>query len=533
VLGDRVGITFGRYVGETKDSAKEAERDFRLRYPGEPRVGNELLARDQMQERPPHLLLTNYAMLEYLLLRPRDSSLFDGETGRHWRAVALDEAHVYDGANGAEVGLLLRRLKDRVVKSEPGRLQCFATSATLGRGIEDHPLLVDFATALFGEKFEWDDRDTRRQDVVEAYRRPLVMGSAQHEPDPGLYRAAREAASVGPERLASVLSDAGMAVVSHGSTVGALLREALEGDARVVRLQEALGDRILTLGEASSVCFGTPEAIDDVLALVDITSAARRDTDEASLVPARYHFWLRALEGGYACLHPRHPGDEPRLRLSRFELCPACSNQGRRARVFELGTCRRCAAPYVVGSRQGDRLVHAPFGARLSYVLLGEAATSDDEDETEDASAPPAPGIKASLCPACGHLVELESDECECPEGSRPPRERVTVAVLPSDVDTLRQCLACSARTGGEVVSRFLTGQDAPVAVVATRLYQEIPASRDPEARGFVGEGRKLLVFSDSRQDAAFFAPYLEDTYLRAIQRNLILGQAGAAGDGP
>ena len=54
-----------------------------------------------MQERPPHLLLTNYAMLEYLLLRPRDSTLFDGPTGDHWRFIVLDEVHVYGGAQGA------------------------------------------------------------------------------------------------------------------------------------------------------------------------------------------------------------------------------------------------------------------------------------------------------------------------------------------------------------------------------------------------------------------------------------------------
>lgn len=57
-------ITFGRYVGETERETKRAETEFRRRYPHEPRVRNELLSREEMQETPPHILLTNYAMLE-------------------------------------------------------------------------------------------------------------------------------------------------------------------------------------------------------------------------------------------------------------------------------------------------------------------------------------------------------------------------------------------------------------------------------------------------------------------------------------
>ena len=67
-----------------------------------------------MRDSPPHLLLTNYAMLEYLLLRPADLDLFEGKHGGHWRFVVLDEAHVYDGAKAEEVGMLLRRLRERV-----------------------------------------------------------------------------------------------------------------------------------------------------------------------------------------------------------------------------------------------------------------------------------------------------------------------------------------------------------------------------------------------------------------------------------
>ncbi len=135
LLGNYPAITFGRYVGESEHSPYAAEDSFHQNYPEEPRIPNELLSRNEMQSTPPHILLTNYAMLEYLLLRPADSTLFDGVTGVHWRFLVLDEAHVYSGAHATEIAMLLRRLQDRVVQSEPGRLNAIATSATLGRGV--------------------------------------------------------------------------------------------------------------------------------------------------------------------------------------------------------------------------------------------------------------------------------------------------------------------------------------------------------------------------------------------------------------
>src|SRR6185437_2568169 len=124
-------ITFGRYVGDTGNTPREAAEAFARLNPGEPRLDNELLSRQEMRETPPHLLLTNYAMLEYLLLRPADMDLFEGDYAGNWRFLVLDEAHVYDGAKAAEVAMLLRRLRDRVALGQRS-LQYIATSATVG-----------------------------------------------------------------------------------------------------------------------------------------------------------------------------------------------------------------------------------------------------------------------------------------------------------------------------------------------------------------------------------------------------------------
>ena len=80
-----------------------------------------------MQRKPPHILVTNYAMLEYMLLRPNDDKVF---SGAQLRFLVLDEAHIYRGATGIETSLLLRRLKARI--SDPTKVLHILTSATLG-----------------------------------------------------------------------------------------------------------------------------------------------------------------------------------------------------------------------------------------------------------------------------------------------------------------------------------------------------------------------------------------------------------------
>ena len=132
-------ITFGRYTGDTPERAAEGASLYESLNPGEPRLPNELLSRQEMRDEPPHVLLTNYAMLEYLLLRPADMELFEGKHGGHWRFVVLDEAHVYDGAKAEEVGMLLRRLRERVGRGQDdAAFQAIATSATVG----GHPRAV-------------------------------------------------------------------------------------------------------------------------------------------------------------------------------------------------------------------------------------------------------------------------------------------------------------------------------------------------------------------------------------------------------
>ena len=146
--------TFGQYIGQTPEDSRDSWRHAAVR--ADERLPGELIFREEMRSGPPHILLTNYSMLEYLLIRPDDSPLFDLDRSRRWQFIVLDEAHQYRGAKGLEMGMLIRRLKQRL--RDGGRkdpFRCIATSATMssGESEEDKQAVAKFAAELFGEPF--------------------------------------------------------------------------------------------------------------------------------------------------------------------------------------------------------------------------------------------------------------------------------------------------------------------------------------------------------------------------------------------
>ncbi len=115
--------------------------------------------RREIRDNPPDILLTNYKMLDFMLLRPEDAGVWS-ESAESLQYVVLDEFHTYDGAQGTDVAMLLRRLGLTLGVTEPGRplgrVTPVATSATLGDGMEAGGRLLEFAGRVFGEPFESD-----------------------------------------------------------------------------------------------------------------------------------------------------------------------------------------------------------------------------------------------------------------------------------------------------------------------------------------------------------------------------------------
>lgn len=114
---------------------------------------NELVSREEIRNNPPHLLFTNYSMLEYLLIRPNDYSIFKEQRLENWKYVVLDEAHTYNGSLGIELSLLLRRLTGLA----PKRPQFILTSATLGQEGKSEADIIKFAKSLTSAEYEIGD----------------------------------------------------------------------------------------------------------------------------------------------------------------------------------------------------------------------------------------------------------------------------------------------------------------------------------------------------------------------------------------
>ncbi|MEM2145248.1 MAG: DEAD/DEAH box helicase, partial [Candidatus Jordarchaeaceae archaeon] len=300
-----VRITFGRYVGDTPETRREGLEKFRLMNPGEEPVESELLSREEMRESPPHILITNYAMLEYLLLRPKDSPFFDGEYATNWKFLVLDEAHVYNGATGIEMAMLIRRLKDRVCKNMTGDLQCLATSATLVREEEDFKKVADFATQLFGEKFEWDPDDDEKQDIIKGERIRIKADNAEFRPSLALYSKLNNV--IHSDTSISLLNELYHICKEYGVPKRVLdeSRDSCDGDAKkflykilskdenVAKLRSFLEDGAKDVQECiTHLTEGQHLEGREVIDLINVLVWARPDAESLPLLPARYHFFV-------------------------------------------------------------------------------------------------------------------------------------------------------------------------------------------------------------------------------------------------
>jgi ATP-dependent helicase YprA (DUF1998 family) len=567
ILEHYPSITFGRYVGETEEKEHEAHKAFEKNYPEEKDIPNELKSRQRIQAEPPHILLTNYAMLEYLLLRPNDSTLFDGDTGQFWRFVVLDETHVYSGANAIEIAMLLRRLQDRVVQGKPRKLQAIATSATLGAGKKDFPAVVSFASDLFNVPFEWDDNDESRQDVIEARRIPVAeLGETWGAGTLAFYQQLgewaniwRETPGLGQQSVRQVIASLREfppvpltilekaqqeAVRQPADALPIFLYHLLRGDHQLQRLRARLEQGPADLSLLADELFDGDE--EPIVNLVSAAILARQRRGDAPLLPARYHVFARALEGAFVCLNTdahnlSRQQPTPRLFLRRHKFCPHCNSC-----VFELANCTRCGASYLIGDMiSGEKLeesgdpqlvegqsyliqnsaLYDEVAKNLAYFVLDPQASQWDEDEAlvseaemEDVQAEP-DLEKMRLCVECGAIYgEKETRRCKCKS-----KLSQIFRVETNRARTLRRCVRCSTHSSGGVIYRFLTGQDAPVSVLADSLYQYVPPARKESEQDKPGAGRKMLNFTDSRQNAAFFAAYLERVHQRNLRRQLIM----------
>ena len=151
-------ITAGLFIGEGKDKKK---------FPKEMGENHIIENRDAIIDNPPDILLTNFKMLDYALLRNNYHNLwtYNLEDPSLFQFLVLDELHTYDGAQGTDVANLIRRLKLKLGVSK-GQVCAVGTSATIGSGEDSIQLLTEYAEKVFGETFDKDAIITENRVLV-------------------------------------------------------------------------------------------------------------------------------------------------------------------------------------------------------------------------------------------------------------------------------------------------------------------------------------------------------------------------------
>lgn len=532
-------ITFGRYTGDTEEKESVALRKWKDENPDQTRLPNEIISRERIRENPPNILLTNYSMLEYLLLRPEDAPLFEGAFGANWRHIAIDEAHVYSGALGTEIAYLLRRVKARI-ESETGelpKLHCYATSATIGSD-EDMPKVATFARDLFGEPFSSDpanlDVITSEKDQPQDALDEKPWGTLSLDTWAELRRELSDPENANVEDIRSALASGGAPeeVVARldGESPLMGLGKVLLGEssaAKLVRRCERLFD-LTDLGTIEELeiegLTGDKRGVEILTAMVEVLSSAQRSKD-VPILTSRYHSFLRAPEGIYLNLHTR--------KLTPHKTIAEHYDNENDTPVYEVSVCRHCGQAYILGEESSDPEVKTAwlsprhegtdsddeFLPRVYYRLLSDESERDPDEKIQ------------WLCPICGSLYHEA-------EGGAHRFEHEIVARIPIALnqnekkqadEAEARCRHCGYQSV-VAIQPMRVSPEAAGSVVCYDLVRDIPPFDEEEADeddlfADLDEERRagsVICFSDKRQDAAFFAPAMDRTYGNITRRQLI-----------
>lgn len=498
-------ITFGAYNGGTENDEESAISVYKAMFAKEKvpelrqRLPNEILSRDEMKNNPPNILFTNYAMLEHLLLRPKDDVLF---TDADFKFVVLDEAHIYTGATGIETSILLRRLRARISAIKETRF--ILTSATLGNDSSVDDDIVTFAENLCGVKFD-------KKHIIRAEREKYVPNSVIKSYPVELYEELANEENI----VWQVLNKYGIDANKDTDEKELLYDVLVTSDLYHKLRSYSSGICDLTeIGEKLSVGLN--------VAIAFISLCTRAQKNKKSLIDARYHFFVRSLEGCYVTLD-----ENKKLFLNRQRTY---FNNGKESAVFEVAACEDCGRIAIVGKNISGNFIQASkLEEEVEYYYLDK----DDNIEIEDEDIESEIDNKKEvfyICLKCGAIVaenEIHNLPCDC------GKENYIKVVKAKMLKIGARCGNC--HTG--VYKRLYLGNDAATAVLATSLYEELPeieyieSEEQTKTKNIFAKamaktkktakkvGRQFLTFSDSRQEAAKFACYLSKSYNEFLRR--------------
>jgi very-short-patch-repair endonuclease len=509
-------VTYAKYTGQ--------ERDER---------------RQEIWARPPDILLTNFAMLELILTRTDERHLVEACQGLEF--LVLDELHTYRGRQGADVAMLVRRLRDRC--GAPS-MRCVGTSATLasqGSREQRQQEIAAVAQRLFGIQVPPDNV------VLESVQR----GTRGPIPNPEELRTTLEAPQAYPERFAEL--------ANHPLAIWAETAFGLATD-ELGRLERRVPRTVSEVARELGELTGVPEErCQDRLR--GVLLAGCDAVDPASGFPLfafRLHQFISRGSTVFATPEPPSPRRHFSAEGQRF-----VPGEDRSRRLYPLAFCRVCGQDYlVVALRRGEQLeprnmdtapaTRRPVRAgQLEPRELDERAEPGGEEETgfvlvgeqfkiDDIAALPeewleerreATVVRSSARRSVPRAIRVSPDGRvlgKNESGGEP------AWFLPAP---FRFCLACQTTyaSGREKDFSRLSQLSSEGRSTATTILSiaVVRALRGDESLPL--GARKLLSFTDNRQDASLQAGHFNDfvqvTLLRAAIRAAV-ERAGTEGLG-
>jgi Lhr-like helicase len=505
------GLRIGRFTGQTAKTEEEAMKGYR----GEP-LESEVLDRQTMFDNPPDILITNYKMLEYMLLRPHDRRMLNPEWAEALQFLVLDEAHSYEGRRGADVAFLIRRVKRRM--KGIGRVRCVATSATLVKHPDpskEFEMVKEFFSQLFGE--ELGDYITEEEEELPS---PDLGFPSSITPDFALIDRFDE----DPEQIRWELAERVLGrPLSSELRNAESLRDLLDRTELFHRVYQALMERPKTVREivVSLVDTGLDEGTLRFLVEGLLRLGMTELSDGRQIIPTRLHAFFQSGGRIAECLKCGY------MTVRGETSCPTCAEGGEPLPLYPLHFCRTCGEKlYGVSQNDSGRITpwemdNREIDGEYGFLMrLGSkddfanvTALCDEEWFKKDGTA-----RKDKV----GHVPSLEVlDPTFRKLSGGGPGSYFSFSPSP-----LMMCPSCGVRTLGRerTALSFVSRQSRADAVNALALGI-LAAKPDPQKP-------KTLVFVDSVQEAAYHAGHMDDWYTHLVFRSLLYRVLKESGKG-
>lgn len=514
-------VRIGLYVGGEGEKSKQMSET------------GVITCRDEMRKSPPDILMTNYKMLDYLLIRQDDRGLWAENGPDTLRYLVVDEIHTFDGAQGTDLACLIRRVKARL-KMPPGHLCAVGTSATLG-GEGSTGSMLEFARLIFGEDFDatsiiQESRKTAREHIEDTDNLEIRYfeppGPEHHEAlSPSNHRTIGEYVATQAKLWFGKDIDLGTpadrALLGKELRSHNFLRTFLQyfekrrmQDGHEEILKTAVVEEQAMLAELASRRASWDEEHHRLLlnSFISLCALARSQLQpSAYFLQLRSELWMRELSRMVASVHP-----EPTIRFS-MDL-PKDHPQQHLAAMH----CRDCGVMGWGGVQKAneDKLIpeldkfYSAFFAknpdpRLRFVF--PVATDSQTSESL---------VQPYLCGSCLSLFESKDGACpSCPTkayDSRSPADTCTFRVESPQRTIQRQnvrvadksCPFCESSTGLTIVG----SRAASLTSVGLSQLFGSPYNDD----------KKAMAFSDSVQDASHRAGFFSARTYQIVLRTAL-----------